>query len=85
MCAFTWLRSNKTCPLCRQEFYSDQPNACDGTLWDIIPVAWTVPEDRDDQIMSYMIESYCENSILDDELVRNAIRVAVPMAEILRP
>lgn len=77
VCAFTWLSSHKTCPLCRQELYSDQPTACDGTLLDIIPRAASA--DRDDHTMSYMIEYYCENSILDDELVRNA------MAEILRP
>ena len=91
MCAFTWLKSNNTCPLCRKDFFPAQPrpyleHGISGNVIPNPPVATRVPEtlENDQEFLSEIVRYSCSTPDWDDGLSADAFRIAEPMAEALR-
>ena len=94
MCAFTWLKSHNTCPICRHAFFPAQPrpyleHGIMGHITPNPPVTARAPEILDDnegiqEILSEIVRHCCSTPDWDDEGLIEALRIAEPMAEALR-
>ena len=91
MCAFTWLKTNNTCPFCRRDFFPAQPrpyleHGISGDVTPNPPVATRAPEalGHDEEVLSEMVRYCCSTPDWDDGFSTDAFRIAEPMAEALR-
>ena len=87
MCISTWLKSNKTCPICRKELFPDQSytdfeeEAVEDGIPNPLVAVPLVSFDDDDDLTGQVVRDCCDSFGLAEHVFYDAFRIFQPMYE----